>query len=144
LVKDKQLASQVQVFADQRIGPSLFYISATPRPGVKPEDLEKGIDEEIAAVVKDGVTAEELAKAKTVLLRRFIEARRSSLRTAVQIGDYAVKFHDPNLINTLVDKERAVTVQEVNEVAKKAFVRDQRTVVVTLPAAKDATAKGGQ
>ena len=144
LVKDKQLAAEVQVFADQRIGPSQFYISATPRPGVKPEDLEKGIDEEIAAVVKDGVTAEELAKAKTVLLRRFIEARRSTLRTAVQIGDYAVKFHDPNLINTLVDNERAVTVQEVDEVAKKVFVRDQRTVVVTLPAPKDATAKGGK
>ena len=42
LVKDKQLASQVAVFADARIGPSLLYISATARPGVKAEDLEKG------------------------------------------------------------------------------------------------------
>jgi zinc protease len=144
LVKEKQLASEVGVFADTRIGPCLLYIQATPRPGVKVEDVEKGIDEEIAGVVKDGVTAEELAKAKTLLLRRFIEQRRSSLRTAVLIGDYAVKFNDPNLINTLVDKERAVTVEEVNEAAKKAFEKDQRTVVITLLAGKDAAAKGGK
>ena len=50
LVKDKQLASDISVFTDFRIGPSLFYISAKPRPGVKVEDLEKGIDDEIAAV----------------------------------------------------------------------------------------------
>ena len=77
LVKDKQLASQVNVRADARIGPSLFYISATARPGVKVEDLEKGLDDEIAAVAKNGVTADELAKAKTQLLRRFIDQRRS-------------------------------------------------------------------
>ena len=91
LVKEKQLASQVEsVDADSRIGPSLFYITATPRPGVKVEDLEKGIDEEIAAAVNDGVTAEELAKAKTQLLRSFIDQRRSSLNTANTIGRDAV------------------------------------------------------
>src|ERR1700688_2706708 len=63
LVKDKQLASNVRIFADARIGPSLLYISASPRPGVDVDDLEKGIDEEIAAVTKDGITPDELAKA---------------------------------------------------------------------------------
>ena len=51
LVKDKQLASRINVGNDSRIGPSLLYIIASPRPGVKVEDLEKGIDDEIAAVV---------------------------------------------------------------------------------------------
>lgn len=144
LVKEKQLASQASVFADTRIGPSLFYISVNPRPGVSVEDAEKGVEEELAAAVKDGVTAEELAKAKTLLLRRFIEQRRSTLRTALLIGDYAVKFNDPNLINTTIDKENAVTLDAVNDLAKKTFVRDQRTVVITYPAPKDAAAKGGQ
>ena len=74
---------------DSRIGPRLLYITATPRPGVKMEDLQKGIDDEIAAAVKDGVTPEELAKAKTRLLRGFIDQRRSSLNTAIRIGDDA-------------------------------------------------------
>src|ERR1700734_2476037 len=72
LVKEKQLASDVSVQADARIGVSQLYFSANPRPGVKVEDLEKAMDEEINAVVKDGITAQELAKAKTQLLRQFI------------------------------------------------------------------------
>src|ERR1700730_2649278 len=105
LVKDKQLASQVTVQPDARIGVSQLYFSANPRPGVKVENLEKGMDEEIAAVLKDGVTPEELAKAKTQLLRQFIERRRSDLFTAILIGNYAVYFNDPNLINTVLNKE---------------------------------------
>ena len=51
LVRDKQLASQHQGRGRRAHRPRLFYISANPRPGVKVEDLEKGIDDEIAAVV---------------------------------------------------------------------------------------------
>jgi len=145
LVKEKQLASEVNVQADTRIGTSQLYISANPRPGVKVEDLEKAIDQEIATVVKSGVTPEELAKAKSQLLRQFIERRRSALFTAVLIGNYTVYFNDPNLINTIVDKERAVTVEDVNAVAKKFLVRDQRSVVITYPAADEkASSKGAQ
>jgi predicted Zn-dependent peptidase len=90
-------------------------------------------------VVKDGVTPDELAKAKTQLLRQFIERRRSSLFTAILIGSYTVYFNDPNLINTILDKENAVTLDQVNAAVKKFLVRDQRTVVITLPAADEAS-----
>lgn len=143
LVKEKQLAISVEADPDARIGPSLFYIIGTPRPGVKVEDLEKGIDDEIAAVVKDGVTPGELAKAKTQELRRFIDGRRSTLNTANTIGMYAVYFGDPNLINTLADKQAAVTLDDIHEMAKKYFVPDQRAVVITMPAAKGANGEGG-
>ena len=143
LVKEKQLAVQASAQADSRIGPSLFYTFATPRPGVKMEDLEKAIDDEIAAVAKDGVTPEELAKAKTQLLRRFIEARRSSLQTANTIGQYAAYYNDPNLINTMPDKVAAVAAADIQAIAKKYLVRDQRAVVITLPAPKDAATTGG-
>ena len=86
------------------------------------------------------MTADELAKAKTQLLRRFIEQRRSSLNTANLIGRYAVYFNDPNLINTMIDKQKAVTLDQVNAAAKKYLVRDQRTVVTTLPATTGAPA----
>jgi predicted Zn-dependent peptidase len=135
LVKEKQLASEVSVQTDARIGVSQLYITATPRPGVKLEDLEKALDEEIAAIVKDGVTPEELAKAKTKLLRQFIDRRRSALFTSILIGNYAVYFDDPNLINTIVEKEGAVTREQANAVARKYLVKDQRSVVITLPAA---------
>ena len=140
LVKEKQLAVEAQAEPDARIGPSLFYIVATPRTGVSMADLEKGIDDEIAAVIKDGATPEELAKAKTQQLRRFIDQRRSTLNTANLIGQYAVYYDDPNLINTVADKEAAVTLDEVHAVATKYLVRDERAVVITIPAPKDSAA----
>jgi len=143
LVKEKQLATGVSAEPDARIGPSLFYIIGTPRPGVKVEDLEKGIDDEIAAVVKDGVTPEELAKARAQQLRQFIDLRRSALNTANEIGEDAVLYNDPDLINTLTDKEAAVTADAIHAAAVKYFVRDQRAVVITLPADKKSTAAGG-
>lgn len=145
LVKDKQLASDISAEADARIGPSLIYISANPRPGVKVEDLEKGIDDEIAEVVKSGVTPAELEKAKVLLLRRAIDRRRSVLTTAVSIGQYAVYFNDPDLINTIIQKQNAVSLDQVNEAAKSYLVTDQRTVVITYPAAENNSgAKAGQ
>jgi len=134
LVKDKQLASNIGIQTEARMGTSQMYMIATPRPGVTLADLEKGVDDEIAAIVKDGITADELARAKTQMLRRFIDRRRSVLGAAQLIGEYAVKFDDPELINTTIEKQDAVTLDQVNRAAKTYLVRDQRTVITTMPA----------
>jgi predicted Zn-dependent peptidase len=145
LVKDKQLAVSVDAQPDSRIGPSMFYIQAMPRPGVKPEDLEKAIYDEIAAVQKDGVTSAELEKARTQQRRAQINARQSSLTAAVRLGQYTVFFNEPDLINTVYDKFAAVTADQVKTAAAKYLVPDERTVITTLPAPKPqgAPAPGG-
>jgi predicted Zn-dependent peptidase len=134
LVKEKQLAVSIQVQPEARIGPSLLYIIATPRPGVKTEDLEKAVSDEIEAVQKDGVTTQEIEKARTQYLRSQIQSRQSSLFTAIRLGQYAVYFNDPDLINTSFDKFNAVTVEQVKQAAQKYLVTSARAVVTTLPA----------
>ena len=44
LVYEKQIAQDVAVQNYSLILSSVFYIQATAKPGVKPEDLEKAID----------------------------------------------------------------------------------------------------
>jgi len=144
LVKDKQLAVSISTRPDARIGPSLFYINATPRPGVKPEDLEKAIYEEIDAVKKDGVTPQEMEKARAQYLRSQIQSRQSTLFTAIRLGQYAVYFNDPDLINTIFDKYSAVTAEQVQEAAKKYLAADGRTVILTLPASAPAKPAAGR
>jgi zinc protease len=144
LVKEKQLASNVNIFTDARTGTSQMYIRATPRAGVSPTDLEKGIDDEIDALLNEGMTADELAKAKTQLLRRFIDRRRTVLGTAQLIGEYAVKFDNPELINMIPDEESAVTLEQANRAAKTYLLREQRTVVITLPAQPSKAGREGQ
>jgi zinc protease len=136
LVKEKQLATSIQVQADARRGPSSFYVMATPRAGVKPEDVEKAIYDEIAALTASGVTPQEMDKARTQALRRMIQARQSDMSTAVRMGQYAVYFDHPGLINTWLAKYDAVTAEQVQAAAKKYLVAKQRTVVTTFPAAE--------
>jgi zinc protease len=139
LVKEKQLATSIQTEADARTGPSLFYVVAVPRPGVKPEDLEGAIEAEIATVQKDGVTEAEMDKARAQFRRQQIQARQTALFTAIRMGEYAVKFNDPNLINTIFDKFNAVTAEQVKEAAGKYLVPREQAVVIDLPAAKETT-----
>lgn len=136
LVHDKQLALNVAAFAQPRRGPGLFQIVAIPRPGVKIEDLEKAIEEEIDAVKKDGITQAELTKLRTQALRQQIQARASTLALANQIGTLTVFYNDPNLINTGYDKLCAVTAEQVQQAAQKYLVSAHRSVVVTLPAGR--------
>jgi predicted Zn-dependent peptidase len=144
LVKEKQLAVSIQMQPEARIGPGLLYITATPRPGVKPEDLEKAIYEEIEAVQKDGVTPQEMEKARTQYLRSQIQGRQSSLFTAMRLGQNAVYFNDPELINTSFDKFNAVSIEEVKRAAQKYLATSERTVVTTLPARGQAKSAAGR
>jgi len=140
LVHDKQLALNAFGFMQVRKGPSLFYLFATPRPGVKVEDLQKAMDDEIEAVKKDGITPEELAKVRTQILRQQIQTRSSTLFTSIQLGQYTDYYNDPNLINTVYDKLTAVTADQVKQVAQKYLVPAHRSVVITMPAARPAAA----
>jgi zinc protease len=144
LVHDKQLALNVGAFAQQRRGPGLLQIVALPRPGVKMDDLEKAIDDEIEAVKKDGITPAELAKVRTQALRQQIQARASTLALANQIGTLTVFYNDPNLINTAYDKLCAVTADQVKQAAQKYLVPAHRAVVITLPAGRSGSSAGMQ
>jgi zinc protease len=144
LVKEQQLATEIQVQADARRGPSLFYVMAVPRPGVNPGDLEQAIYREIAGVAKDGVTAAEMDKARTQYRRSMIQTRESALRTAIRLGQYAVFFNDPSLINTIMDKYDSVTAEQVKSAAQKYLVTTERAVVTTLPEQQAGAKAGGR
>jgi predicted Zn-dependent peptidase len=133
LVKERELATSIGGFLDERRGTGAFYISANPRPGVKPEDLEAAIYEEIERLKKEGIVDWELQKAKNNTRRGFITSMNSSLSRALMLGQYAVYYNDPNLINTRLDKVNAVTARDVQGAANKYLSQNNRTVVVTLP-----------
>ena len=74
-----------------------------------------------------------MQKAKNGARRNFINGLQSSLARANSIGQYAVYYGDPNLINTRLDKVAAVTKDDVQRVANKYLVQMNRTVVITVP-----------
>src|SRR6185295_1235290 len=143
LVREKEIVTNASSFAQEMRGVGGFYITATPRPNFKNEDVEAAIYDEIARLQKEPIADWELQKAKAGARRGFINSLQSSLGRANNIGQYAVYYNDPNLINTRLDKVMAVTKEDVMRVANKYLVQTNRTVVITVPKA-GARPTGGQ
>lgn len=139
LVDRKRLASNVSAWIDFRRGPSSFEVAGRPRDGVKVEDLEKAIDDEIEAIKKDGPTPQEMQKVRTIFLRQSIQTRASALEMANLIGTQTLFYNDPNLINTEYEKLAAVTAEQVRQAAQKYLVPAHRAVVITLPETRGAS-----
>ena len=142
LVKEKEMVTGVGGFMDEKRGVGAFYSNATLRQGVKTEDVEAAIYEEIERLKKEPIADWELQKAKNTTRRNIVNSLQSSLSRAITIGQYTVYYNDPNLINTRLDKVATVTKEDVQRVANKYLVDTNRTVVITMPKAKAKPATG--
>jgi zinc protease len=135
LVREKEMVTGANSFAQETRGVGGFYITATPRQTFKNDDVEAAVYDEIARLQKEPIADWELQKAKNGARRNYINGLQSSLGRANTIGQYAVYYGDPNLINTRIDKVSAVTKEDVQRVANKYLVQTNRTVVITVPKA---------
>jgi predicted Zn-dependent peptidase len=142
LVKEKEMVTNVGGFMDEKRGVGAFYSNATLRPGVKTEDVEAAIYAEIERLKKEPIADWELQKAKNTTRRNLINGLQSSLLRAITIGQYAVYYNDPSLINTRLEKVATVTKEDVQRVANKYLLDTNRTVVITMPQAKAKPATG--
>jgi zinc protease len=142
LVKEKEMVTNVGGFMDEKRGVGAFYTNATLRPGVKTEDIETSIYEEIERLKKEPIADWELQKAKNTTRRNLINGLQSALARAITIGQYTTYYNDPNLINERLNKVAAVTKEDVQRVANKYLLDTNRTVVITMPKAKAKPATG--
>jgi predicted Zn-dependent peptidase len=60
------------------------------------------------------------------------------------MGQYAVFFNDPGLINTIVDRYDNVSAEQVKSAAQKYLITNERAVVTTLPESHAGAAAGGR
>jgi len=72
LVYDDQIATNANAFVDLREIAGQFNIQATAKPNGDLAQVEKELDEELAKFLKDGPTAEELARVKAQYQANFI------------------------------------------------------------------------
>jgi len=136
LVKEKEMATNVGGFMDEKRGVGALYTNVQLRPNVKTEDVETLVYAEIDRLKKEPIADWELQKSKNTTRRNFINGLSSSISRAITLGQYTVYYNEPNLINSRLEKVAAVTKEDVQRVANKYLVDTNRTVVVTIPKAK--------
>jgi zinc protease len=134
LVKTSQLAIDASAGYDSVArGPGMFLIDATPAPGKKLEALELAIRAEIARIQKDGISESELARVKAQVIAGEVYQRDSLFYQAMQLGEYVTAGLPPDALTHRVDKLRAVTADQVREVARKWLVDDQLSIAELDP-----------
>jgi len=116
---------------------SSFGIFASPRGDVPIEELKEELLKVVATLVKDGVTQEELDKARKSYLKSIIFSQDSQVSLARLYG--SVLSIDGTVADIIgwEDKIKAVTVEDVNEVAKKYLIQEKSVTSILLPEEKE-------
>lgn len=140
LVREEQAALQVTGFTWERLGPGLVWIFAVPNQGVDIARVEALLDEVIDRVRREGVTAEELEKARNNFRANSIRERQTAngLAEALQWSNHFLG--DPRRVDERLERLMRVTPDDIRRVADTYLRPDNRAVVVTTPA----TAGGNQ
>lgn len=122
LVKREKIAANAGgYFMSTGIDSGRIAISAVANPDVTLDRVEAAIDEVIADVVANGVTADELDRAKRAYRADYIYGDDSGSNVARRYGWGLASGQTIADIEAWPDRIAAITVDEVNAVAKTVF-----------------------
>lgn len=141
LVKGKKLAVNVACYVEEHKGPSTFNVMVLARPGADLKEVEKSVYAELDRVKSEPLAAWELQKVRMMERRGTAQQLQSTLYRAYLIGEMAVIYGDPNLINTRFDKIAKVSTDDIQRAARTYLTQENRTVLTTLPKPKAESAK---
>jgi zinc protease len=136
LIKEKEVATNVFGGAQERRGPSLFSAVVLAQQGKDLTGIEKLIYEELERVKTEPVADWEIQKGLMSLRRLRSQQLQSTLSRAIILGQFAVYYGEPSLINEIEDKYARVTKDDIQRVARTYFKDCNRTVITTVPKPK--------
>lgn len=109
---------------------NLFFIFGAPSRGVSPDSVEHLVYDELAAIKNEGITQEELERAKTRARDNLVGQLDSNLGLAMQFAEMEALTGTWRTVFRDLEEIEAVTVDDVKRVAKKTFKRSNRTVAM--------------
>jgi zinc protease len=140
LVRNSRLASEVGAGYDATArGPGMCVLEGSPSQGKSAAELETGLRAELARLIQDGVTEDELARVKAQVVASQIFKRDSIFGQAMEIGQFETAGLSHRDIDRVLERIKAVTAEQVRAAAKQYFVDDTLTVVVLEPQPLDPT-----
>jgi zinc protease len=113
-----------------RNGPGVFVAYGIVNQGVAADRLDSLLGRQLDSIRANGVTAEELAKAKNILRAGFIDNRETTIGKAEELHHYRVFHESLDEINTDLDRLLAVTAEDVKRVATTYFAPANLTLVI--------------
>ena len=117
---------------------NLFLVYAQPRAPFGPDEVLTAIDDELARLVREGVSEAELEKVKNQVRAGTVRSLTSNAGLASSLafnemfaGGWERLFDDLEIY-------RSISAEEIRDVAARTFVDERRTVGVLVPESSDA------
>ncbi|MGH7646431.1 MAG: M16 family metallopeptidase, partial [Gemmatimonadales bacterium] len=137
LVRDQQVASTVNAFTFGLLdGADLLVVTATAKPGVTADSLERAVLAEIERARVTPPAAEEMRR----VVNRAQYQLADQLQTlggfngrADQLAQFTTFFGDPGEVNRVLDRFSAVKAEAVAGLARERLVEANRVMLIYVP-----------
>lgn len=120
LVKEKQLFSSIDCHHMGSIDTGLLTIEGKLVKGVKMDDAERAVQEEVEKIKSDLVSESELEKVKNKTESMIAFEDMTVMNRANSLATYEL-LGDAEMMNTELDRYQEITIQDIKEAAKEIF-----------------------
>jgi zinc protease len=136
LVYEKAIA--LAAFGEAKLieHPNLFYAVAIVNPGHQPETVLKALQAELDRIKTEGVTADELNRAKRQFARDYILGRDTVQQKALHLAHAIVIHNDIKTADGEWDLFQNVSQADIQRVAKTYFTPNSRMLLTIMPAGR--------
>ena len=128
LVKEKKLFSNIECYHFGSIDDGLLAIEGKLVKGIKMEDAEKAVDEELEKMKKELVSETELQKVKNKTESTIAFEDMSVMNRANSLAFYEL-LGDAELMNTELEKYSAVTTEDILNESKNIFRQENSSTL---------------
>ena len=134
LIRGSQVAAQASAgYSLDARGENLFALDGTPAQGHTIADLETALRGQVKKLRDDLVSDDELKRIKTQVVTSNVYQKDSVFYQAMQIGSLESVGLGWQVGDQYVNKVKAVTAEQVRDVARKYLIDDHLTVAVLDP-----------
>jgi zinc protease len=138
LVREKQIAVDADAgYNMYALHNNMFELDATPAPGHTVAELEQALLEQITRLRDEKVSADELNRVKAQVIASNVYEKDSVFYQGMILGTLETVGLSYKLADEYVGKIKAITAEQVQDVARKYLVDDHLTVAQLEPQSMD-------
>ncbi|HCP40302.1 MAG TPA: peptidase M16 [Cryomorphaceae bacterium] len=139
LVDQDQTALQVFAFPFSLEQGGAFITFSLANAGKTIDDMVPALEEEISKLRNELILEREFQKIQNQMESNFIQSNSKMAGIAESLANYHTYYGDANYINTEIERYRSVTREDIQRVAQKYLVKDNRVVLRYLPKSEEPT-----
>jgi zinc protease len=140
LVYERRIASEVMAFQNSREVGGFWQVVASAAPGHSLEELDDAITAELATLMADGPTPDEMERAHAQVEAQFVY-RLQTLGgfggKADQLNAYSVFLNDPGYFERDLERYEQVTHEHLHRAANRFLLTENRLALSVVPRGKE-------